>query len=240
MNFVCLAGKRALGQAHTKDYTDWAEGLLGENVESVNVAILAGMGLEKSPDYWDVEFYFRAALDDLGLVLLSERDAVLAYAAHICEQVVSGDIPPKEGLQTLGRFYAETNYQAIYSIWDFLNEDMWHINEGDGAIFNKGLNKLNQDEYIKNVAAQFIELTRVSRPENFFRLCVCFSCGYIGESALERIDKSWLPEKIYRLIYRRRTVQREICAKCGTPFPRNMYDYEARKQYLRAYCIPPC
>lgn len=239
MNFVCLAGKRALGQAQPEDYTDWAEGLLGENVESVNVAILAGMGLEKSPNYWDVEFYFRAALDDLGLALQSEREAVLAYAAQICEQVVSGDLPPQAGLQTLGRLYADTNYQAIYSIWDFLNEDMWHINEGDGAIFNTGLNKFNQDEYIRNVAAQFIELTRVPLPENFFRLCVCASCGHIGESALERIDKSWLPEKIHRLIYRRGIVQREVCTKCGAPFPGNMRDYEARKQYLRAYCIPP-
>jgi len=50
MKFELLAGKRALGSAYSKDYTEWAESLLYEDIESENVAILASIGYERDPD----------------------------------------------------------------------------------------------------------------------------------------------------------------------------------------------
>ncbi len=232
MDLTRLLGQKALGQAQAHDYTNWAEELLAQNADSANVAILASLGLDKYPDAWEVEFYFKAALDDLGLPLPSDEEAMRAYARLICAQVVSGSTPPSEGLGALARIFIDSGYRALYSIWGELKEDMVIVNERGFALFNTGLTGANRDDYIRNVAAQFIELTKVSLPDGFFRLSVCFSCGHLGASAHERIEKPWLSEKLFRLVYRRGPAQKPVCAKCGAPFPRQMSDYEARRRYL--------
>lgn len=236
MKFELLAGKRALGSAYSKDYTEWAESLLYENVESENVAILASIGLERDPDPEEVETYFLKSLKDLGLILPDEKEGLKIYAEALCEQIVSGDLDPEKGVGVLESFYSKSGYEAIYSIWDELNEDIWMVNDRDGCVFNTGLSAANKNEYIKGVAAQFIDLLKTNLPDRFFYLCACSECGYIDENELEVIDKPWMPDKLYRLIYRRGQTQRAICAHCKKPFPKNMSDYEARKQYLSKKC----
>lgn len=234
MNFNLLMGKRSLGQAYWKDYTQWAEDLLRQNVDSKNVAILASLGLKQSPDSEEIEFYFQKAMDDCDLTLPTERDSLSAYARYICEQVAHGTMAPNEGLDTLQGFYTISGYEPIYSIWDELSEDIWLVNDREEPIFNTGLTKDNQEEYIMNVAAQFLELLEIDLPDWFFHLFACPACGYIGKSGFERIDKPWLPEKTFKLIYRRDPARRAVCAKCGAPFPKSMGDYEGRTQYLQS------
>lgn len=236
MKFELLAGKRALGSAYSKDYTGWAESLLYEDIESENVAILASMGYERDPDSEEVEAYFQKSLKDLNLSLPDEKEGLKIYAKTLCEQIVSGDLEPEEGAKVLEAFYSQSDYEAIYSIWDELSEDLWMVNDRDGCIFNTGLSSENKCEYIKGVAAQFIELLKTKLPDRFFYLCACPECGYIGENALEVIDKPWMPDKIYRFIYKRGQTQRAICANCTRPFPNNMSDYEGRRQYLNKKC----
>ncbi|WP_444922918.1 hypothetical protein ACJJH9_12095 [Microbulbifer sp. DLAB2-AF] len=236
MKFKLLVGKRALGSAYSKDYTEWAESLLYEGIESENVAILASMGYERDPDSEEIERYFLKSLKDLGLTLPNEKEGLKIYAKVLCEQVISGDLEPEKGTRILESFYSKSDYEAIYSIWDELSEDLWMVNNRDGCIFNTGLSAENKNEYIKGVAAQFIELLEEKLPDRFFYLCACPECGYIGESALEVIDKSWMPDKLYRFIYKRAQTQRAICVNCKRPFPNNMSDYEGRKQYLSKKC----
>ncbi|VAW45283.1 hypothetical protein MNBD_GAMMA03-361 [hydrothermal vent metagenome] len=232
MKFELLTGKRALGCAYSKDYTEWAESLLYENVESENVAILASMGYERDPDSEEIEAYFQKSLKDLGLTLPDEKEGLKIYAKALCEQIVSGDLESEKGVSILEAFYSKSDYEAIYSIWDELSEDLWMVSDHEGSIFNTGLSYENKNEYIKAVAAQFIELIEMNLPDRFFCLCACPECGYIGENELEVIDKPWMPDKIYRLIYKRGQMQRAICANCKRPFPNNMSDYEGRKQYI--------
>ena len=236
MKFELLAGKRALGSAYTKDYTEWAESLLYEDIESENVAILASMGYERDPDSEEVETYFLKSLKDLALTLPNEKEGLKIYAKALCEQIVSGDSEPEEGVGILESSYSKSDYEAIYSIWDELSEDLWMVNDRDGCIFNTGLSAENKNEYIKGVAAQFIELLETNLPDRFFYLCACPECGYIGENELEVIDKPWMLSKLYRFIYERGQTQRAICANCKRPFPNNMSDYEGRKQYLSKKC----
>lgn len=236
MNFEHLTGKRILGEACPKDYTDWAESILCEGAESENIAILAGIGLDRSPDSDDVETYFNKSIKDLGLILPSVRDGLKGYAKFICEQIILGDIEPETGLKTLETFYSSSDYQAIYSIWDELGEDIWMLRDGDGCIFNTGLTIYNIDLYIVDVAKQFIEILHTDLPDDFFHLSACPVCGYIGKSELERIEKPWMPELIFRLIYQRGATCQAICAKCQHPFPKNMSDYEGRKQYIDSKC----
>lgn len=232
MKFELLAGKRALGSAYSKDYTEWAESLLYEDIKSENVAILASMGLERDPDSEEVETYFLKSLKDLDLTLPDEKEGLKTYAKAICAQIVSGDLDTEEGVGILESFYSKSDYEAIYSIWDALSEDLWMVNDRDGCIFNTGLSAENKNEYIKGVAAQFIELLETNLPDCFFNLCACPECGYIGKNELEVIDKPWMPSKLYRFIYKQGQTQRVICANCKRPFPNNMSDYEGRKQYL--------
>lgn len=234
MDFNLLIGKRFLGQAHWKDYAQWAEGLLRQNVDSENVAILASLDLERSLDSGEIEFYFQKSMHDCGLALPTEQDALSAYARYICGQVAHGAIAPNEGLDTLQGFCAISGYEPIYSIWDELSEDVWRVNDREEPIFNTGLTKGNQEEYIMNVAAQFLELLEIDLPDWFFHLFACPACGYIGKNGFERIDKPWLPEKTFKLIYRRAPARRAVCAKCGAPFPKSMGDYKGREQYLQS------
>jgi len=236
MKFEILIGKRALGIAYSKNYTEWAESLLYENVDSDNVAILASMGYERDPDSEEIEVYFQKSLKDLGLALPEEKEGLKIYAKALCEQIISGELEPETGVGILESFYSKSDYDAIYSIWDELSEDLWMVNDRDGCIFNTGLTIQNKSEYIKDVAVQFIELLSKTLPDRFFYLSACLACGHIGESGSEVIDKPWMPAKIFRLIYGRGQTQRAICANCKKPFPNNMSDYEGRKQYLSAKC----
>ncbi|SDU21599.1 hypothetical protein [Halopseudomonas salegens] len=236
MKFELLTGKRALGTAYSRDYTEWAESLLYEDVDSENVAILASMGCERDPDSEEIEKYFLKSIRDLDLTLPSEKDGLRRYAKALCEQIVSGDLEPEKGVSILETFYSRSDYEAIYSIWDELSEDLWMVSDRDGCIFNTGLSTENKNEYIKGVAAQFIELLEMQLPERFFQLSACPACGHIGESESEVIDKPWLPDKLFRLIYNRGQTQRAICSRCKRPFPNNMSDYEGRKQYLSSKC----
>ncbi len=236
MKFELLVGKRALGSAYSKDYTEWAESLLYEDVDSENVAILASMGYERDPDSEEIETYFQKSLKDLGLGLPSDKDGLKIYAKALCEQIVSGDLEPEKGVGILDGFFTVSDYEAIYSIWDELSEDLWMINDRQACYFNSGLTFENKPNYIKDVAAQFIVLLDSELPERFFYLSSCPECGYIGESSLEVIDKPWMPRQLFRLIYGRGQTQRAICSKCKRPFPNNMSDYEGRKQYLNKKC----
>jgi hypothetical protein len=236
MKFELLAGKRALGSAYSKDYTEWAESLLYEDVDSENVAILASLDCERDPDSEEVEAYFQKSIKDLGLTLPDEKESQKTYAKALCEQIISGELEPEKGVCILESFYSKSDYEAIYSIWDGLSEDLWMLNDRDGCIFNSGLTIENKHEYIKGVAVQFIELLSTELPDRFFYMCACPECGHTGENELEVIDKPWMPDKLYRLLYKRGQTQRAICGNCKRPFPNNMSDYEGRKQYLSKKC----
>ncbi len=232
MKFTHLVGKRALGTAYSKDYCDWAESLLRQGVESENLAILVSLGLEKNPDSEEVETYFRKSLDDLGLALPSQQDGLRMYAIALCEQIVSGETEPGTGVSLLKKFYSGSNYQPVYRIWSDLSEDLEMVKHREECIFNSGLTHENAAAYISNIASQFIMLLKIDLPEDFFQLSACPACGHIGKCGYEVIEKPWMPEQLFRLIYERGQTRRAICQQCGRPFPNNMTDYEGRKQYF--------
>ncbi len=229
-----LAVKIVLGEAHAKDYTDWAENMLKQGSGSENIAILAGLGLDKAPDPKEIKYYFNKSLKDAGLELPEKKDCVLDYARYICGEIIEGRISPVKGMHILDSLYLKTDYDPVYSIWSELSEDIWLLNDEGICLFNTGLTKDNTDMYIINVAKQFILLTETCLPENFFQLGVCRKCGYIGESRTERIEMPWLPERLFRFIYRKGPAVRSICSRCGKPDPLNMGDYMAREKYLES------
>lgn len=236
MNFEQLSGRIALANVVPNDYIDWAENLLTEGVESENVAILASLGLDKQPDSEDIKIFFKKSLKDLNLELPLKKDGLLAYAVYLCKKIVNGEISSKKGVNELSHFFYQSGYEPIYGVWDELNDDIWAINNGGHHLFNSNLTKENIDQYIKKMASQFIQLTEIKLPERFFHFYACSKCGYIGEYKLERIEKLWIPEKIFSLIFRRAPACQGICEKCASPYLNSMSDYETRKQYLELKC----
>jgi hypothetical protein len=232
MKFEDLTGKRALGIAHVKDYADWAESLLCDGVDSQNAAILVGLGLNQYPDSEEVEKYFQRCLKELGLHIPSNEECIKYYAKYLCEQILAGGVEPENGLSLLESLFFPSDYAPIYSIWDELSDDVWRVKHNEGAIFNSGLTEENVPDYIRNVAAQFLKLIEVKLPNNFFRMSLCPKCCFFGEPKSERIEKPWLPDKLYRLIFRRGPVYRSICGECGERVLAKMWDYEGRGQYL--------
>lgn len=236
MNFEHLAGKRALGNASAKDYTDWAESALYSDTDSESIAILAGFGLEREPDSIEVQTYFDKSINELGLKLPTDAEAIKNYAIHLCQQVVAYKIAPQEGVNLLDSFYTATDYEPIYSIWTELNEDIWMIKDNNECYFNTGLNKDNIEPYIVSVAEQFINLMQMELPKDFFSLNACTKCNYIGNSEIETIDKPWMPDLLYRLLYRRGQTCQVICSKCKAPFPLSMGDFRGRVMYIESKC----
>jgi len=236
MKFEILAGKRASGCTSFKDYTEWAESLLYGNVKSDNVGILASLGYGHNPDSDEIEKYFQRSLKDLGLTPPDHERGLKAYAKALCEQIVSGELEPEKGVTILETIYSSSDYEPIYGIWEGLSEDLWMINHGEECIFSTTLTLANKDAYIKRVAAQFIELSDTDLPARFFSLSVCPACGYIGDSEFEILEKAWMPETLFRLIYKRGQTRRAICANRKNPFPHDMCDYEARTLYLSKKC----
>lgn len=147
---------------------------------------------------------------------------------------MAGNVSPKNGLSTLEGLYSKSDYEPIYSIWDELSEDVWMVNDREACIFNTGLTRENIDQYIVQVSEQFIRLTEIELPERFFWLTVCRKCGHFGEHKLIRIDKPWMPEKLYRFIYKRGHTMEPVCSKCGKEFPLGMGDYAGREEYLKS------
>lgn len=232
MKFELLTRKRALGTANLRDYTNWAESMLYENVGSENLAILASMGYERDPDSEEIEMYFLKSIKDLNLSLPEDQTELRNYAEDLCKLILSDELEPEEGVSILERLYSKSDYEPLYSIWDNLGEDLWVLDDCGSCIFNSGLNTENKKEFIKNVAAQFITLLSTNLPDQFFTLCACPACGYIGKNKLEVIEKPWLPKKLFRFLYQRGPTHQTVCASCKRPSPISMSDYEGRKQYL--------
>lgn len=233
MDLTELAGRRALGNATRDDHVRWAEGLLGDGVDSDEVAVLASLGLAENPDSQEIESWFQKALDDLGLELPPHDQALLSYSRRICQNIVDADITPEDGLMLLEPFYRATRYaQTVFMIWAELVEDVSLLCEGERPVFNSGLNTANMAPFIHDVAAQYLRLSDLELPETFFDLHACSECGFIGECDWQTLEQPWLPALLFRLIRRRSQSLRAICRACHAPFPKNMSDYAARQQYL--------
>jgi len=234
MRFATFFGKRALGIALPKDYIDWAESLLYEGIESTNITILAGFGLEKNPDSHEVEIYFQKALADLDLSIPSDKQSLKLYAKSLCQSISSGSLAPESTLSILTQFYLESNYDDIYSIWDGLYDDLEMIKSGKSSFFNTGLTSQNKKNYIQDVASQFIVLLDDDLPEDFFELKVCHQCGHIGKSDYKTLERPWIPDKIFRYIHKRGQAKQVRCSKCKALRPSTMRDYKARKRYFES------
>lgn len=239
MGFKFLASKIIACAAEPKDYTDWAECMLVRGENSTNIAILAGLGLDLTPDMEEVRLYFSRCLKDLDLRLPSREKGFLDFSSHISEEIISEKIAPIEGLMILNKLYTESDYAPIYSIWGDLDQDIHFVEEGCDSIFNSGLTKDNIDQCIVKVASQFIELSKISLPDDFFHLSICPKCEFLGASINVKINVPWMPTFLSQLIFKNHRFKQTmaVCTKCKSQNPLQMTDYYGRQEFLKARIV---
>lgn len=229
-----LFGKYVLGTIRPEDYILWAEQQMLAGVDSPSLPVLAGMDLARPIDSIEVYEWFRKVTGELNIDWPEEHAALQRYSEILCQQILDGQLEPNHGLSSLAKLYAANDYSGgLYAIWDCLEEDISLLYSEYGAIFNTGLTKDNTADYIRNAARQYLQLSRLELPENFFQLVHCLGCDSIQPTKTVRIDKPWMPEKLYRLIYDDKGLSWELrCANCGSRDLKSMNDYAGREAYL--------
>lgn len=232
MNTEVLAAKIAFGNVQLCDYSDWAESLLNQGVESENIMILASFGLEKNIDRYEIEKCFEKCLSELNIQLPDKNESLKIYAKLCCIEILKENTLPATAVDNLSRLAFLTEHEEpLFRIWDGLSEDIYFIeNEEHGAIWNSGLTKENQSIYIKEFAEQFLQLLELKLPENFWQLTYCESCKYIGNSII-KTKTEWSLLAQFKLP-NEHLVHYAACAKCLAPYPLIMTDFIGRKNYL--------
>ena len=97
-----LMGLEVQGIVISEDYIKWAEEMLGDNPHSDNLAILAGLDLERPINSLEVKKYFKASLEDLGIEWPDPQTMFREYARFIAIKIVEGSIDPEKGALKLG------------------------------------------------------------------------------------------------------------------------------------------
>jgi len=228
-----LMGRRALGSDRPEDYIAWAVECLAGGSSSENVAILAGLDLETPIDKQEVHKYFQKACRELGIEWPDKKVALRRYSEWLCRRLASGELDRAQAVSQLARLSPASGHLAPYRIWEELEEDLWLMEDGGGlALFNRGLTLENTDEFIRQVAAQYLQLLAIDLPQNFFHLAYCSGCQAIHEPVAQRIDAPWWSRVTSLFVRRRRPEYEMICHQCGSREIRYMYDFDARRAYL--------
>lgn len=124
-----MLARRYLGSATCEDYVDWAVACLESNLDSKNIRILASLGKPLYPS--EVEDYFKRSLKDLGWTLPEPSDCLVDYARSVAQEILSGDIPPREGCRSIYHIAVALDYPPELMGWFFLDEGLQPGSYGD-------------------------------------------------------------------------------------------------------------
>ena len=76
------------------DTISWAISMLESRVETESLAILASFSLEKHPNSFEVQNYFRRSLKEMGWTIPDDETSLIQYALDVATDIVSGAISP--------------------------------------------------------------------------------------------------------------------------------------------------
>jgi hypothetical protein len=228
-----LTGRKALGIDVPEDYVNWAVECLTAGSSSENVAILAGLDLDRPMDSEEVRKYFQRACGELGIEWPDKQVALKRYARRLCEELVAERADPTESLFQLAELFPASGCsEELYALWEGLDEDLAQLDDGRGAIFNSGFTRENADAYIRQVAAQFLRLLSIDLPKSFWGLAYCSACEAIEKPVAKKINSRPLARMLSAFRSHRRAEYQLVCARCGSPHILHMHDYRARQIFL--------
>lgn len=210
-----LMARLALGVDTSEAYVEWAVDRLVAGSPSENMAILAGLDLEKPIDGEDVQKYFRRACKELGIDWPDSRTALRRYSEWLCHELLSGRATPSRTLRSLAQLsLTSSDSESLPRIWDELEVDWLLLEEGGHPGYNCGLTPENRNQYLRQMAAQYLQLLSIDLPTNFFYLAHCSTC--------EAIEEPWTKTISPYL----------VCHRCGSGDIQSMHGYEARQAFL--------
>lgn len=171
-----LLGKRLLSWYDSKILIDWAIKLLESGYDSESLEILAGL------DYDDTETrekYFWRAINELNInIEKQEIDLINFYVDNLVEEVISGAVSPKYGLQMMGDVARKTDYNEKYMQFYMLEEDVDYLDYSGQSLTINGLTKDNIDQYIINEFKLYKKLNNCDYSE-YYNKAICNNCGQI-------------------------------------------------------------
>ena len=119
---IGIIAERYLGSASCEDYVEWAKACLAANVDSKSLRILAS--LQKPLYSSEVDDYFYRSLNELGWTMTEERECLFQYARQVAQQILSNELPPREGCRKIYRIGDALGYPGDLIAWLYLDEGL--------------------------------------------------------------------------------------------------------------------
>lgn len=216
-----LLSDRMINHFDSKKYVDWAILLIQNGYQSEHLFILAGLDNE---DFIVIDRYFAKAVSDLGITITNDKNIMLAtYAEQIALDVINEDIAPLIGLDILTKVYWASDSDSRYKAFANLKDDFDYFSYDGYTIYNSNITKDNQDSFVKNECALFLEMpdffTKIAAL-NMAKYVYCASCHSIGEYAT----------KSKRRFYKKINII--TCPYCGARDIYNPNDQITRRKFM--------
>lgn len=176
-----LLGHRLLSWYDSKILVDWAVKLLENGYDSESLEILAGLD---NDDTETREKYFWKSITELDINIEKEKiDLIKFYVDNLVEEVISGSVSPKYGLQMMSEVARKTDYNEKFMQFFMLDEDVDYLNYSGQALLINGLTKENVNEYILNEFKLYRKLQSGDYSE-YYDKAMCNNCGRIMKPKL--------------------------------------------------------
>ncbi len=173
-----ILAQRLFEDFDSKIMVEWAVEAMQSGYESESLVILAGLDYESRKER---EQYFRQAARELKLNVEKETSELISdYVNFIAKCVLNQEINPKRGLEKMMQIYRFTDYDAKYSQFYELDEDLDILNyNGYSPIFNVNLTLDNADDYIVNEFRFFLQFEELEIEDNVREMAFCNDCKQI-------------------------------------------------------------
>lgn len=151
---TAIFGKRALREASSTVYADWAIEMLNKGYNTRSLCILAG--LDSFVSTYEAEDYFLRTIKELNLTLPDSDTAIRSYACEIARQMVAGKISGREGVRMLFRICIATDHADDFMVWLKLDDALDSLLYGHYPFTYESLTLENIDQVAKQEAENFI------------------------------------------------------------------------------------
>ncbi len=233
MDIQALLGARALGEDKTENYIHWAEQQLLRGDDSDNIAILAGLGLDKLIDREEVLFYFQRCLNDKGIELGSRQEQINTFIKYLCQQIIDDAENVYQYSHTLAQIhFSHTIDGDLLPIWGELNDDLCMLDSDDPYFWNPELTRENQREFIGQVAQQFLRLMERDIPHDFLSYYWCQSCQQLTRPEWVNKPAGSFKELMATLTGKRQPVKEPICLRCHSKTVTSIRLWQGRELWL--------
>lgn len=196
-----LLGQRLLTWYDSKILVDWAITLLENGFDSESLQILAGLDNEDSEIR---EKYFWKATKELNINIdKQEIDLINFYVDNLVDEVISGSVSPKYGLQMMCDVARKTDYNEKFMPFYMLDEDVDYLDYSGQSLTVNGLTKENTDQYIIDEFKLYKKL-QAGDYSNYYDKAICNNCGKIMTPKL-------ITKFQFKLPFRRQVPVCEFC-----------------------------